>query len=219
MTQATLDIGMIVRNAVVFNPKQKGLGKRMAETSLLEAVDRLFALLNERHIDYLLVGGVALLQYIDGRNTEDIDLIMAVAALERLPEIQIESRDEFFASGRLDALRIDFLFMRNRLFRHVRQSHATQATFGQRVIPCATVEGLLLLKLYALPSLYRQGDFQRVALYEGDVAMLMERYRPDTSVLLAELTRYLAESDVTVVRLILLEIEQRIERFRNSQRS
>jgi hypothetical protein len=28
---------------------------------------------------------------------------------------------------------------------------------------CATVEGLLLLKLYALPLLYRGGDFTRVS--------------------------------------------------------
>ena len=35
------------------------------------------------------------------------------------------------------------------------------------------VEGLLLLKLFALPSLYRQGKIDRVELYEHDVAMLM----------------------------------------------
>lgn len=178
MAQTTLDIGAVVRNAVAFDPKQAWHEWHMAETSLLTAVEHLFALLDERRIDYLLVGGIALWQYVDGRNTEAIDLLVAVSALQRLPEVQIESQDEFFACGRLGQLRIDFLFTRNRLFRHVRQRHATQAQFGPRVIPCATAEGLLLLKLYALRSLYRQGDFQRVALYEGDVAMLMERYNP-----------------------------------------
>lgn len=218
MAQTALDIGAVVRNAVAFDPKQTWHEWLMAETSLLAAVEQLFALLDERRVDYLLVGGIALLQYVDGRNTEDIDLIVAVSALQRLPEVQIESQDEFFARGRLGQLRIDFRFTRNRLFRHVRQSHAVQARFGPRVIPCATVEGLLLLKLYALPSLYRQGDFQRVALYEGDVAMLMERHNPDMKALLAELAHYLAEPDMEAVRQIIAEIEQRIERFRRSQR-
>ena len=36
------------------------------------------ALLRERQNEYVLVGGIGLLQYVAGRNTEDIDLIMAV---------------------------------------------------------------------------------------------------------------------------------------------
>jgi len=43
---------------------------------LIETVTRFFALLRERQIEYVLVGGIALLQYVEGRNTEDIDLIM-----------------------------------------------------------------------------------------------------------------------------------------------
>ena len=43
----------------------------MAELSLFQAVDRLFGLLEHRKIAYVLVGGIALLQYVDGRNTED----------------------------------------------------------------------------------------------------------------------------------------------------
>jgi hypothetical protein len=41
--------------------------------------------------------------------------------------------------------------------------------------------GLLLLKLYALPSLYREGNFARVGLYENDVATLLSYFaqRPD----------------------------------------
>ena len=75
-------------------------------------------------------------------------------------------------------------------------------------------DGLLLLKLYALPSLYRQGDFQRVALYEGDIAMLLERYQPDAALLLSELSGYLSETDLKSVQEIVAEISSRIERFR-----
>jgi hypothetical protein len=41
---------------------------------LIETVARFFALLCERRIEYVLVGGIATLQYVEGRNTEDIDL-------------------------------------------------------------------------------------------------------------------------------------------------
>jgi len=34
-----------------------------------------------------------------------------------------------------------------------------------------TLEGLLVLKLYALPALYRQMDMDKVALYENDITM------------------------------------------------
>jgi hypothetical protein len=62
--------------------------------------------------------------------------------------------------------------------------------------------------------LYRQGDFQRVALYEGDIAMLLEHYTPDTAVLLKELSRYLSDTDLGAVEEIVAEVAGRIERFR-----
>jgi hypothetical protein len=43
-------------------------------------------------------------------------------------------------------------------FARVYQAYSTVQEFLDRDIPLATVEGLLLLKLYALPSLYRQGN-------------------------------------------------------------
>lgn len=135
--------------------------------SLLETVGDLFSLLVEREIDYVLVGGIAMLQYVDGRNTEDIDLIVALNTLQNLPEIEIESQDMFFAHGDFGGLQIDLLLTENRLFDTVRREHATVRQFVERAIPTATVDGLLLLKLYALPSLYRQGDFTRQHLRRG----------------------------------------------------
>src|ERR687891_1873236 len=91
-------IGEVIRNAVVFNPAnpQELL---MNPDILIETVSRFFSLLRERQIDYLLVGGIALLQYVEGRNTEDIDLIMAVSDLKNLPEVEIASQDDDFARG------------------------------------------------------------------------------------------------------------------------
>jgi len=205
-------IGQVVRNATVFNFKN-WQGKPLNTDSLLQTVSRLFALLHERQVEYLLVGGVALLQYIEGRNTEDIDLIMALPSLDKLPEIQIASQDIDFVRGRFGELHIDVLLTRNPLFEKVRKQYAAIQHFVERDIPCASVEGLLLLKLYALPSLYRQGNFARVGIFENDIATLMYAYQPQVELLLQELSNHLSETDLSAVRDILADIQERIERF------
>ncbi|HKI03890.1 MAG TPA: hypothetical protein VKK31_18055 [Thermoanaerobaculia bacterium] len=205
-------IGKVVRDALLFNFRNPR-GGTLSDSALLDAADRLFTLLEERRTDYLLVGGIALLQYVDGRNTEDIDLIMALSALERLPEIQQTSQEKDFARGSFDGLRIDLLLTSNPLFETVRRQYATRQRFVEREIPCATPEGLVLLKLYALPSLYRQGDFQRVALYETDILTLMQRYGMDLGPLFQELESHLSPTDLEALRKITDEIRQRIARF------
>ncbi len=216
MTTANLkkgiSIGNVVRNAVVFNFK-KWREKSVNSDRLLHSVDRLFALLSERGIDYLLVGGIALLQYVEGRNTEDIDLIMALSSLENLPEISVVSQDADFARGNFDGLQIDVLLTTNPLFAKVQQQYAATQQFSEHAIPCATVEGLLILKLYALPSLYRQGNFARVSLYENDIATLLHAYQSNIEPLFAELAKHVSETDLTSLREIVAEIQQRIRRF------
>ena len=143
-----VEIGQIVQNAVVFNPRnwEKMI---MESASLLQAVNRLFALLDERGIDYVLVGGVALLNYVEGRNTQDIDLIMALPDLAKVPEIEIENQDNlYFARGVFDGLQIDILLTENPLFRLVSQKYTARKSFLEQEIPIAMVDGLLLLKLY-----------------------------------------------------------------------
>lgn len=205
-------IGKVVCNAVLFNSGKPRSGA-MKENDLQQAVSRLFALLQERQTDYLLVGGIALLKYVEGRNTEDIDLIMALSSLETLPELRIDSRDADFVRATLEGLQVDLLLTSNPLFEKVRQRYATTQRFVEQEIPCATVEGLLLLKLYALPSLYRQGNFARVALYEGDVSTLLHDYRTPLEPLFEELKDHLSSTDLVSLRKIVLEIQQRIERF------
>ena len=159
------------------------------------------------------VGGIALLQYVEGRNTEDIDLIMALSSLERLPELVIETHDDDFARGKFGDLQVDVLLASNPLFAEVRKQYTSTRQFVEQDIPCATVAGLILLKLYSLPSLYRQGSFTRVGLYENDVATLLQTHNPAVEPLLVELAPYLSESDMTQVKQIVNEIQQRISRF------
>jgi hypothetical protein len=205
-------IGKVVRNALVFNFRNPR-GGTVSDSALLDAVDRLFSLLEERRTEYLLVGGIALLQYVDGRNTEIIDLIMALSSLEKLPEIRKVGQDRDFARGDFEGLRIDLLLTSNPLFETVRRRYATRQRFVEREIPCATPEGLVLLKLYALPSLYRQGNLTRAALYETDVLTLMHQYGTDLEPLFKELEPHLSPTDLAALRKIADEIRQRIDRF------
>lgn len=214
MLNPPIHIGKVIQHAYVFN-LQNWRETPMNSETLPQTVMKLFALLRQRQIDYVLVGGVALLQYVKGRNTEDVDLIMALSSLQKLPEINVTKRDDYFAEGRFEELRIDVLLTRNPLFERVQAHYAATQSFVEQDITCATVEGLLLLKLYALPSLYRQGDFARVGLYENDIATLLHYHQPKLDPLWAELAPHLLPTDLQSVREIVADIQQRLARFQN----
>jgi len=55
--QSSTQIGNVIRNAVVFNVKN-WLGDMANSDSLLQSVQDLFAVLEQRKIDYVLVGGI-----------------------------------------------------------------------------------------------------------------------------------------------------------------
>lgn len=189
----------------------------MNADSLLTQIEQLFNLLDTRKIDYVLVGGIAFLTYVEGRNTQDIDLIMTLPSLEKLPEIKIESQDMYFARGKFGELQIDILLTKNPLFAKVEKDYTTTKQFMDRKIRCATVDGLILLKLFALPSLYRQGSFERVGIYENDIATLLNAFDPKMDSLLEELGKYLNETDMTEAQNIVQDIEARIQRFRKAK--
>jgi len=205
-------IGEIIQNAIAFNLRNWRLGA-MTTDSLIESAQNLFAILEQRLIKYVLAGGVALLYYIEGRNTQDLDLLMAVSSLQKLPELQISSQDMYFVRAKFRELPIDILLTRNPLFRRVHDKYSTGEQLLERRIPIATVEGLLLLKLYALPSLYRQGNFTKVGIHENDIATLIYYYRPDMELLLQELTKYMSETDLAELKNIVTEIQNRVRRF------
>ena len=212
--QSSAQIGIIIRNAIAFNTKN-WQGDRMNSDSLIQSVQNLFTILEERKIDYVLVGGIALLHYVEGRNTQDLDLLMALSALDKLPELKVTHQELYFARADYEGLQIAVLLTTNPLFKKVHDEHAQVQHFLDGDIPIATVEGLLLLKLYALPSLYQQGNFSRVGIYENDIATLLYDYQPDVSKLLTELSGYVSESDLAEIKNILADIQQRIRRFKN----
>src|SRR5215211_36117 len=193
--QSSVQIGNVIRNAVVFNVKN-WLGGMMNSDSLIQSVQDFFTVLEQRKIDYVLVGGIAILHYVEGRNTQGLDLLMSVSSLEKLPELKISSQEMYFVRASYNELQINILLIKNPLFEKVHSKYSTVERFLDRNIPLATVEGLLLLKLYALPSLYRQGNFARVGIYENDIATLIHYYQPEVSSLLSELSQYVNESDL-----------------------
>jgi hypothetical protein len=169
-------IAEIVRHAVLLGPDAwaggSASGKNVNPNSRpnLLPTDRdmieLFTLLRARGIADLLVGGIAMLRYVAGRNTEDVDLLMSLPSVKQLPEIIIEEQSEYFIRGRFRTVRVDVLLTANAVFAEVQQNHAAIHRFAELDVPTATPEGLILLKLYALPSLYHQGLFDRISVYE-----------------------------------------------------
>jgi len=97
----TAAISEIIQNGILFDMKNwENISANI--DNLPEIIDRLFAMMQERNIDYLLVGGVALLSYIEGRNTQDINLIIDKNDLNNLPEIQILEENEDFVFGQFN---------------------------------------------------------------------------------------------------------------------
>lgn len=215
-TQARIHIGKVVQYARCLKAQQ-WQGAAWTMDNLLDAVGTLFAILHQRKLKYVLVGGIAILQYVQGRNTEDIDLILNVTALRKLPEITITNQDEYFARGNYQGLQLDFLLTKNPLFAHVQKHHVVQQPFFEQTIRSATVPGLLLLKLYALPSLYRQGDFARVGIYENDVATLLFYHPSDTQAIVSELTPFVSRQDLAAIQDIMLDLTQRIARLKRNK--
>lgn len=201
----TVKISKTIRDSILFRSRHNSLSK---------SVSRFFSLLDKREIKHLLVGGMALLQYVKARNTDDIDLIISEYSLEKLSEVEIIERRDDLVFGRYGELEINFFLTRNPFFDKILAQCAADQRFAEKVIPCATVKGLLLLKLYALPSCCREGNFIRAGIYENDIAMLIYYYKPQTSALIEELSPYMEPGDIAGLQEIIAEIEKRIERFR-----
>ncbi len=207
-------MGTIVQNGLVFDPR---LWTReadlLSQVPLLKHVQDLFDLLEARRIPYVLVGGIALLYYVEGRNTRDLDLLLALKDLARLPEVHVTHQHGPFAQGRFRSLDLNFLLTTNPLFRRVQQEYTQTVTLLGRNVTIATLEGLLLLKLYALPSLYRPGDFTKVSLYENDIVLLMYHDEVAPESLLEVLKTYLGKGGWQSLKEIVGEIQRQVQRF------
>lgn len=213
--KSTEQIGNVIRNGIVFNVKNWILDNHMDTDHLLQSIQELFTLLNQREIEYVLVGGIALLNYVEGRNTQDLDLIMSVSALDKVSEFNVIGQDSDFFRVDYKGLQVDILSTKNRFFKMILQKYSNVQKFLDRNIPIVTIEGLLLLKLYSLPSLYRQANFARVGIYENDIATMLHYYKPNLESLISVLAKYLDQQDMIEINNILIDIRHRLDRFTN----
>ena len=211
----TRAIGEILRDAAAGD-----LGHVLAEERAgydpIGSAERLFALLERRGIAYVLVGGIAMLQYVAGRNTEHIDLIVASSAVRLVSDLVILSRDKNYGRASFEGIQVDLLFTANKLFDSVRARHSQALTYGTTHVVMATPEGLLLLKLFALPSLYRQGNTHRASIYESDVDGLLALGSVDLDSVWTQLRPHLLETDIDELRKIVSEVLARKSRFGGS---
>ena len=192
----------------------------MNAASIPAEVRAFFDLAQERGAVFVLVGGLAMLAHVQGRNTEDVDLLISLVDQERLtPEVKVIERESFFATARFGSLRIDYLAAEHPLFATVSRSFAEEREFeflsARRKLQCATPEGLLLLKLYALPSLYRQGQIGRARIYESDIGSLLTAFPAlEVEKLLDLLAAHgVSASDIAELRHIVGEQRPRPRRF------
>lgn len=186
---------------------------------LSQDVQDFFKTLSDRSISYVLVGGVALLRYVEGRNTEDIDVLLSFQDMKSIPELAILRDDAPVVRAQFRSVPVDVLLTRDPIFKLVSKKYASIHKFQDALVNCATVEGLLLLKLYALPSLYRQGFMQRTALYENDILMLLQNRNCDMQSILAEIEPFVEAGALAELRNIVSEIQSRLARMERSRKN
>ncbi|MGL4512156.1 MAG: hypothetical protein ACRCT8_03640 [Lacipirellulaceae bacterium] len=206
MTPAPVNIAQTVVYGVAFDPKNSERVARMDLNQLFASVGRLFDLLETRGVDYTLVGGIAMRSYVEGRNTQDVDVVLSRGDLARLPELTVLDENNQFARAVLGDLTVDVLFAENEPFASVRREFTQPRPFAERTVRCATERGLILLKLFALPSLYRQGQLKKARLYESDVADLVEIGVNVTDDVWRRLEAILLTSDVAELRKIIDQV-------------
>jgi hypothetical protein len=126
----------------------------------------------------------------------------------------VESQVDFFARAKFRSVQVDLLLTRNPLFKIVAEKFGTKHRFAEMELPAVTVEGLIVLKLYALPSLYRQMDLDRAALYETDITLLIANHSPKLEPLTALVFKEMESGDKMELEKIISECTERAKLLR-----
>ncbi len=209
----TVDIARVITGATQSRWTAKEQSHPMNPASIPKDTEKFLDALVAADVPHLLVGGIALLQYVDTRNTQDIDFILALDDAKKIAGLEINDSNEFFAQAHFGDLQVDLLRPANPLFRHILETESTTSTFGRHSLQTVSPRGLIILKLYALPSLYRQGDITRASIYESDITALQNTHLTSPEEILPILSSHLTESDLHEVSKILDEISHKLSRF------
>lgn len=170
----------------------------------LQTTAEVLALLNERQADYVVVGGVALQQYLPERRTKDLDMIMPISEVKRFPEIRFVRRFVHFAHGFYHEMPVDALLTSSPIFETVRCHHQVVASFRGLPMRCVSVEGMYLLKVYALSSTHQKSLWHKLDQAEADLLGLLLHYPMRLEPFADQLAAYLPTHEVTYLRETLL---------------
>ena len=110
---------------------------------------------------------------------------------------------------------VDTRFIENPVFAHALNNYQANCVIAGKTIRSLSSSGIALLKLYALLSLYLQGQHIRVATYEQDLEVLFI-VDPDIAEdrLLEFLGKHLVQSQLTELRNTCEEIRRKLSRKR-----
>jgi len=176
----------------------------------------LVELLENKGVDYALVDEVAMMAIApEAHPTDDYDFIGCRSDFEKISELSPVSADKNFGRYRHNETIVDTLFVENPVFAYAIQQFQTDCLIGGKKVRSLSPSGIALLKLYALPSLYIQGQRIRVATYEQDLEVLfIVDSEIDEDALLQFLSKHLLESQVLELKNTCEDIRRKLARKR-----
>ncbi len=175
-----LAICQSIYDANAFNIQNWRDGFPIDYDMLPELVIKFLNLLEEKQVDFCIVGAIAYLAYIQDRNTKDLDILISVAELDKIIDyVEVTNKDINFTNATFEGMRIDFLKTSNSLFEYVKEHETTVYDFEEGLYPIATVNGLILMRFDAIIDLYQKGNFNKILFYERDLQVLTLNFEID----------------------------------------
>lgn len=175
-----LAICQSIYEANAFNIRNWRDGFPIDYDMLPELVRKFLNLLEEKQVDFCIVGGIAYLAYIQDRNTKDLDILISVTELDKIIDhVEVTNKDVNFTNAVFEGMQIDFLKTSNNLFEYVKEYETTEYDFTEGLYPIATVNGLVLMRFDAIIDLYQKGKFEKIPRYELDLNYLTKYYDID----------------------------------------
>jgi hypothetical protein len=175
-----LAICQSIYDANAFNIRNWRDGFPVDYDVLPESVIKFLNLLEEKRVDFCIVGGIAYLAYIQDRNTKNLDILLFVKELEKIIDrVDVINQDANFTNAVFEGMRVDFLKTSNSLFEYVKEHETTVYNFVEGKYPVATINGLILMRFDAIIDLYQKGNFTKIVFYERDLQVLTLNYEID----------------------------------------
>lgn len=211
-----VSIKEIIYAANAFNIQNWTGDYKMNFDNLPKSVDEFLKLLSRNEIEIVIVGGIALLSYMQDRNTQDLDLIISPADFRKISASLkvIEADDDFANCETFDGLKVDFLFTDNAIFNYVKKAFCQKRIYREGSFYVATVEGLVLMKLYAWADLYLNGNvfndkylLTKSLRYKNDIEILLLNYEIDLIPLKKILKKNLKASKFGLVENLIKQLQ------------